>query len=191
MAVLAVFPAAVALGQTTPQGVGTALETQPESTEVPQAVPAGTDGPPPSPAQSATQPRPQSSVHDTGPPQDVVPRWLEAVRAQRQALQEDRRAQHQARRRALDPMGTARQEALEQAFQRRRQEMRAMIDQERRLFLNFGPWLNPLPSSPGISPPSLPPAQGAPAQSERPENTPPAPAYELPEWDNGWYFQGW
>ena len=133
----------------------------------------------------------QSRPQDTPAPQDLAPRWLDAVRAQRRALQERRRAQHQARRRALDPVGTARQEALEQEFQRRRQEMRDMIAQDRWLFLNFGPWLAPLPSPPGAS---LPSATSPPERATEPNSAPDdsqAPVHELPDWDNGWYFRGW
>jgi hypothetical protein len=126
------------------------------------------------------------------PSQDHVPRWLDAVRAQRRTLQADRRAQHQARRRAIDPVGTARQEALEQAFQRRRQEMRNRIAGERWLFINFGPWATPWPPAPIIGPmhgnsTSEPTSQEL-TQPTEPES---AATQELPDWDNGWYFNGW
>jgi hypothetical protein len=133
---------------------------------------------------------PQTAPQGSPAPDDMVPRWLEAVRAQRRALQERRRAQHQARRRALDPVGTARQEAMEEEFQRRRQEMRDMIAQDRWLFLNFGPWLSPLPTPPGISPPTGPAAPDSPHDPA--DETEPGPsAGDPPEWDNGWYFRGW
>ncbi|GEM_PF-1962350 len=129
-----------------------------------------------------------STPQDDLAPDDMVPRWLEAVRAQRRALQERRRAQHQARRRALDPVGSARQQAMEEEFRRRRREMRDMIARDRWLFLNFGPWLSPLPTAPGPSAPAgVAPSQAAPDDDA--EQT--APAGELPEWDNGWYFRGW
>jgi hypothetical protein len=108
-----------------------------------------------------------------------VPRWLEEVRAQRQALQEQRRAQHEARRRAIDPVGAAQQEAREDAFLRRRQERRDMIDQDRRSFLNQGPWATPWPSPPeGVA-------------AGEPGDRPATPSDGLPDWDNGWYFRGW
>lgn len=168
------------------------------------AAPAGAAQAPAAPAAategSAEDPTPPMQPHRQGEPapHDVVPRWLEAVRAQRRALQERRRAQHQARRRALDPMGTARQEALEQELQRRRREMRDMIAQDRWLFLNFGPWLAPMPSPPvgnapaggPTDPPGEPPADPT---GQTQEHTEPVPRQmdELPEWDNGWYFRGW
>ena len=108
-----------------------------------------------------------------------VPRWLEEVRAQRQALQEQRRAQYEARRRAIDPVGAAQQEAREDAFFRRRQERRDMIDQDRRSFVNHGPWAAPWPSlQEGLS---------TGEQGDRPAT----PSDALPDWDNGWYFRGW
>lgn len=139
-------------------------------------------------AQAGTETR--TAPQGSPAPDDMVPRWLEAVRAQRRALQERRRAQHQARRRALDPVGTARQEALEEEFQRRRQEMRDMIAQDRWLFLNFGPWLSPLPTLPGISPPAGPAAPDR-AQDHADDTERIRPADDPPEWDNGWYFHGW
>jgi hypothetical protein len=108
-----------------------------------------------------------------------VPRWFEEVRAQRQALQEQRRAQYEARRRAIDPVGAAQQEAREDAFLRRRQERRDMIDQDRRLFQNQGPWATPWPS----------PLESVPAGEQG--NMPATPGESLPDWDNGWYFRGW
>ncbi len=158
------------------------------------AAPPGTsdaERPNPDPA----NPAPGADEHPSAPqddlaPDDMVPRWLEAVRAQRRALQERRRAQHQARRRALDPMGSARQQAMEEEFRRRRREMRDMIAQDRWLFLNFGPWLSPLPTPPGLSAPTgAAPSQAAPDDGDDAEQT--APIGEPPEWDNRWYFRGW
>jgi hypothetical protein len=130
--------------------------------------------------------------------QDPYPRWLDAVRAQRRALQEHRRVEHQARRRAMDPVGSARHEALEQTLERRRQELRDLRDrremmaEERRLFMNMGPWVTPWPPPPGSAQPApapvMPDAKPA-APPDWPQQSP--PATELPEWDNGWYFRGW
>lgn len=177
---------------------GNASEAASGATEADAAADTGVPAPP----STAVQLPPQ----DTSTPDDGVPRWLDAVRAQRQALQERRRAQHQARRRAIDPIGTARQEALEQEFLRRRREMRDLIEQERWLFLNFGPWLRPWPAPrstiitaagtakteatdelmpPASSPSELTPSDSVPSSGE------PRPAVELPDWDNGWYFRGW
>ncbi len=108
-----------------------------------------------------------------------APRWLEEVRAQRRALQEKRRAQHEARKRAIDPAGAAQQEAREEEFLRRRQEMHDMIEADRRLFMNHGPRISPVPALPATSAPddvSYPPTR---------------PGYVPPDWDNGWYFRGW
>lgn len=108
-----------------------------------------------------------------------VPRWLEEVRAQRQALQEQRRAQHEARRMAIDPVGAAQQKAREDAFFRRRQERRDMINQDRRSFINQGPWALPWRS----------PHEGVSTGEQR--VMPATPSDALPDWDNGWYFRGW
>jgi hypothetical protein len=172
--------------------LGVSAAAQPATNEVltrakAQGAGAGAD----SVGQGTQDAVPGPASQDTPMPHDGAPRWLDAVRAQRRALQERRRAQHQARRRAIDPVGTARQEALEQEFLRRRREMRDLIAQERWLFLNFGPWLTPLPSPPAGT--SQPPADGPAepqAKSARPE-TKPTPASKLPDWDNGWYFRGW
>ncbi|KAA6184795.1 hypothetical protein F2Q65_10790 [Thiohalocapsa marina] len=143
------------------------------------------------------------------------PRWLEEVRAQRLALQAQRRAQ---------------QEAREEAFQRRRQERREQFEADRWLFLNEGPWMNsPMnrPGSPPVSPPlnapigpTAPPAglQGAtdpvtglpvpdpalntlpsPASGQAGGSAPDPAAGPAsgtgsripPDWNNGWYFRGW
>ena len=117
------------------------------------------------------------------PATNRVPRWLEEVRAQRQALQKQRRAQHEARRRAIDPVGAAQQEARENALQRRRQEWLEQIEQDRRSFLNQGPWATPWSSLPEGMPASEPGEL-----DDRPTKT---PSETLPDWDNGWYFRGW
>lgn len=135
---------------------------------------------------------PATSPADAPVPHEGAPRWLEAVREQRRALQERRRAQHQARRRAIDPVRTARQEAMEQDFLRRRQEMRDLMAEERRMFLNLGPWLTPWPPPPGGAPPTRDaPSPEPEAAAGAPPSESPRSAYELPEWDNGWYFRGW
>jgi hypothetical protein len=152
-----------------------------------QSAPAADPGNP-----LATAAPARAAPQDTASPHDGTPRWLDAVREQRRALQERRRAQHQARRRAIDPVGTALHEAQEQEFLRRRREMRDMLAENRRLFLNLGPWLTPWPAPPGSMPTAPTPAphdaQAAPGQVQT--DLPPQP-YELPNWDNGWYFHGW
>jgi hypothetical protein len=138
----------------------------------------------------------------TTPPQpaaeDGVPRWLEDVRAQRRALQEQRRAHQAARRRAIDPVGEAERQAREQEFYRRRQDMRQMIEQDRRLFFNFGPWpsrwavppaTTKMPSDADYSRDSdqaQGAGSGAPAGQSETQSTP-----VLPDWNNSWYFHGW
>jgi hypothetical protein len=135
---------------------------------------------------AAPRPSTASAPADPAPAaNDGTPRWLDAVRAQRKALQEHIRAQHQARRRAIDPVGTARQEAREQEFYRRRQTLREMREQDRMLFLNLGPWATPLPPVPGsgLATPAPPPNSPESADNARPN--------DLPDWNNNWYFRGW
>ncbi|MCG6943311.1 MAG: hypothetical protein LJE69_18925 [Thiohalocapsa sp.] len=148
-------------------------------------------------AADTTEPDGSAAPIEANPPDspalpDGAPRWLDAVREQRRALQERRRAEHQARRRAIDPVGAAHHEALEEEFFRRRQEIRDQMAQDRWWFLNFGPWMLPLPSSPGASP--SPPGTMPPDAGSEPGQTPEgpaAPAPQPPEWNNGWYFHGW
>lgn len=131
-------------------------------------------------------------------PTPDVPRWLKEVRAQRRALQQQRRAAHQARQEALDPVGAAKREERQERRLRRRQEVREFLEHERRLYLNWGPWITPLvprpPPSAGVDPLSQgsigssgttdgPQADAAPADGP----TIPTPS----DWDNGWYFNGW
>ncbi len=131
---------------------------------------------------------PPAGKHNPAPASsDGSPHWLDAVRAQRQAIQQRRRAKHEARRRAIDPLGSARQEAHDQEFERRRRELRERIAEDRKLFMNSGPWQKPWPEAPQFGPhfmpkvgPGLPPPDAASSPSEEP-----------PEWDNGWYYRGW
>lgn len=125
-------------------------------------------------------------------------RWLNEVRAQRQALQEQRRAAHEARREAIDPVGAARREERQEQIQRRRKQVRQFIEQERRLYLNSGPWLMPLATQPLQGPSSLAPPNDAHAE-KRPPVAPltpaptqaPAPVQAPLDWDNRWYYNGW
>jgi hypothetical protein len=134
-------------------------------------------------AQDSTAP--QRPLSDGGPrlidveENTAASRWLDEVRAQRRALQEQRRAQHEARKRAIDPVGAAEREAREEEFLRRRQEMRELIEADRRLFMNQGPWISPSPPLPATS---------GPADPNAPQTR---PGYVPPDWDNGWYFHGW
>lgn len=143
------------------------------------------------PAQVATEPdgRPEDGPAGV----DGSPRWIDAVRAQRQAAQRRIRAHREARRRAIDPVGSARQEAHDQQFQRRRRELRERIAEDRKLFLNSGPWQTPWPRPPEFAPGVQTP--GSPRNSNR-AMAPPGGALEEPrdqppEWDNGWYYRGW
>lgn len=138
-----------------------------------QEAPLPPDGP--ATAEAGAEPAPAAA--------SSVPRWLEEVRAQRRALQQQRRARHEARRRAIDPVGSAQQDAREEAFMRRRQELRDKVEQDRRLFLNQdfpnqGPWAQP------PAPAAAPRLFGAPGDDS-------ATGFVTPDWDNGWYFRGW
>ena len=126
-------------------------------------------------------------------PTSNVSRWLDEVRAQRRALQEQRRAELDARRRAMNPVGAAQQEAREAEFLRRRQQRREMIEQDRKRFMSRGlsaqdGWL---PASPApLSPAPLSPAPLSPVPLE-PGDEMPALNTAPRGWDNGWYFHGW
>ncbi|HCS92867.1 MAG: hypothetical protein N838_12915 [Thiohalocapsa sp. PB-PSB1] len=120
------------------------------------------------------------------PSSGSVPRWLEEVRAQRRALQQQRRVQHKARRRAIDPQGSAKQEARREAFLRRRQQTLEKMDQDRRLFMNQYPWTQLEAAVPLFEPPThadKPPMGSAPDDH--------GASYPLPDWNNGWYYRGW
>lgn len=129
--------------------------------------------------------------------QPAVPRWLKEVRAQRRALQEQRRAAHQARHDAIDPIGAAKREERQEQVQRRRREVRDFIEHERRLYLNWGPWVTPLvprpPSLPGVDPIAEGSIGSRNADDvghdpETRDGTKPLPPSD---WDNRWYFHGW
>jgi len=105
-------------------------------------------------------------------PPTGAPRWLDDVRAQREALQKLRRE---------------RQEARKDEFLRRRQELRDQMATERRLFRNYGPWIEPM--HPGPLPPFVQTREPSVAADESPADK--ARPYALPGWDNGWYYNGW
>ncbi len=131
------------------------------------------------PAQQSGPQIPQTGGDTASAAVPRVPRWLDEVRSQRRALQEQRRAQRDARRRAIDPVGAAQFGAREDAFLRRRQERQDMIEQDRRSFLNQGPWSTPWP----------PPRPAVPSGEQG--EVPTTPDAESLDWDNGWYFRGW
>jgi hypothetical protein len=165
--------------------------------DLPSPVPTGkgpTEVPPEALGSDSSAPasEPETTWAPLPPPESGVPRWLEDVRAQRRALQEGRRAMHQARRRAIDPVGAARQEALEQEFYRRRREMREMMANDRKLFRQSPPWQGPWLSAPNQASGHPDAGRRAGSQTEGgigqgTENTTGKPA----EWNNGWYFRGW
>lgn len=175
-------------GDTSQQGI-TRLPYQP----VPQAAPYQTNGSAPY-TRTAPMPAPSLAMEprraEPGSPQSQVPRWLEEVRAQRRALHEQRRAAHQARIDAFDPIGSAKRDERHERQRRRQEERRELIESERRLYLNRGPWLSPLAPRPPPSAELDPLARGSlesrsqqPAQGASPE-TP-------SDWNNLWYYNGW
>ena len=97
--------------------------------------------------------------------------WFDEVRDQRRMLADQRRARREVE-----------QDARKGEFLRRRQERRELIDQDRRLFLNYGPWLEPMaPATRADFPPEPPRADGS---IDTPDHPPAG-------WDNGWYYNGW
>ena len=114
------------------------------------------------------------------PDPDPMNRWLDEVRAQRQAWQERRRVTKEAidaRRRWIDPWGAAQHQAREKETQRRREAFHDQIARERQAFREQGPWF--VPPVPGEEP-------------EAQANTLDFPAYPpLPGWDNRWYYRGY
>jgi hypothetical protein len=166
----------------------------PPPSAAPAIAPAAPDG-----EQPQGTAKPSAPADNTTEDQDRSPRWIDAVRAQRRAMQQRRRAEHEARRRAIDPVGTARQEARDQEFQRRRQEMRERIAEDRKLFLNSGPWRTPLPKPPEFAPNTWPEPPGLSPVPNKDHGRPDFPdaGSQAPlrgdpaEWDNGWYYRGW
>ncbi len=144
-------------------------------------------GPVPGMVREPRRPEPAGS-------QSTVPRWLEEVRAQRRALRDQRRAAHQARLEALDPIGAAKRDERKELMRRRQEEMRELIETERLLYLNRGPWFNPLfPRSPLA--PKLDPLAGgslAPQKAKRGEQSTSSGDIQAPsDWNNLWYYHGW
>lgn len=156
------------------------------------AGPSAFSGPAPMrPPGLVLEPRRSESLK---PPPAPVPRWLEEVRAQRRALHEQRRAAHEARIEALDPVGTAKRDEREKLRRRRQAEVREMIESERRLYLNRGPWLSPLAPKPPLASDLDPLADGslAPPEAARDEQPSPSDSQGTPsDWNNHWYYNGW
>jgi len=128
---------------------------------------------------------------------EPIHRWLDEVRAQRQAREARRLAAKEAmeaRRRWIDPWGAAKKEAREQEVQRRRNAFLEKIEREREAFHSQNPWgaqlspwqdevPGPVPDFPGASETDNPGPPKPPL--------PPSPSYALPGWDNRWYYRGY
>lgn len=158
--------------------IATALSTDPlraeEQAGPAQAAEVATDRRNQSLASAASRParQPVRQPAMVKPPLPA-PRWLDDVRAQRQTLQEMRQARHDARK---------------DEFLRRRQEIRDRMENDRRLFRNHGPWLEPMAPSPLTS--FL--EHQEPGLAGREDDSSHAhPLYPPPGWDNGWYYNGW
>jgi hypothetical protein len=85
-----------------------------------------------SPTPPATAPVPRATL-PPGPPQHI--RWLDEVRAQREAAEARRKAAQEAadaRYRAFDPWGAAEFEALETEAEAHRDALRAIVERRRR-----------------------------------------------------------
>jgi hypothetical protein len=61
--------------------------------------------------------------------------------------------------------------------------LRERIAEDRKLFMNSGPWQTPWPEAPQFAPPVDP--------RLTPPGTESGASEEPPEWDNGWYYRGW
>lgn len=181
---------------------------------------------PPAPGASSAAPGqgPRSEDSPDGRPPPVVPapdpstRWLDEVRAQRQAWEERRKASREAfeaRRRLADPWGAAQHETWEDEVERRRDARRQYREQERELFRGLGPsdppppWPETMepqgyPAQIPPPPPGSPPGDAATADGLQsgygeplapgivyPPGTPPRGPYSPQDWDNLWYYRGY
>ncbi|MGE5154590.1 MAG: hypothetical protein ACM3ST_11290 [Bdellovibrio bacteriovorus] len=150
------------------------------------------------------------------PAQDPAARWLDEVRAQRQAWEERRKASREAfeaRRRLADPRGAAQHDAWEDEVERRREARRQQREQELEHFRGLGPpdppwresmapWGYPPQTA---TPPSAPPPLGAATADGQPSEhgeppppgiiyppgAPPRGPYSPQDWDNLWYYRGY
>jgi hypothetical protein len=162
------------------------------------------------PSQTPDGSTPQASSQDPGA------RWLDEVRAQRQAWEDRRKANREAfeaRRRIADPWGSAQHDAWEDEVKRRRETRRQQREQEWDRFRGAGPYQPQHPWPEGIEPPSGYPPPAAPGSlpgdqmtlhrapsilSEPqgpgivyPPQVPPRGLYAPPDWDNLWYYRGY
>lgn len=165
---------------------------------------------------------PRPDAQPAAPPPEGAPdpstRWLNEVRAQRQAWEERRKANRdafEARRRVVDPRGSAHHEAWEEEVERRREARRQHREQERELFRSLGPseplalwpettdpegrYATITPPAPGHPPgdrvtaEGVSPAPGEPAGPGTiyPPGVPPRAPYSPQDWDNLWYYRGY
>ena len=145
---------------------------------------------------ASQEPPPPAAVPMPIAEPEPVRQWLDEVRAQRQAREERRRADKEARdahRRWIDPWGAAQKEAREQETRRRRMELMEHVERDRQEFRNWGPWgfrPNPWQEKPVRSPAVTPRPKDADAAPAIPLGDPQASSYPLPGWDNRWYYRG-
>lgn len=157
---------------------------------------------------------PGDPIPGNQPTQDPSTRWLEEVRAQRQAWEERRKAAREsfeARRRG--PWSPGQHEAWEEEVERRREARRQQREQERELFRSLGPSEPPLrwpegmdqpggfttPPTPGSPPGDPMVTEGSPPPFPQPQapgivyppGAPPRGPYSPPDWDNLWYYRGY
>jgi len=126
---------------------------------------------------------------EAGQSQSPLPEWLEAVRAQREGLQQLPRREGQRDWAARSEAARQRQVERRADWERQRKKRRALIDLERELFRNYGPWLEPLAPG-GLTDGRTPPAP-ADDDSDRVDVQPPHRHRQPPGWDNRWYYRGW
>lgn len=160
----------------------------------------------------------QSNARATEGPTALDPgtRWLDEVRAQREAWEERRKASREAfeaRRRVAAPWGAAQHEAWEDEVERRREARRLHREEERELFRALGPSQPPPPLPEGMEPQGTYPVPAAPSADVRdpatadrtpsgfaepqlpgivyPPGAPPRGPYSPQDWDNLWYYRGY
>lgn len=176
-------------------------------------VAAADPGAPVADHSNAEPPRTTAPAEESGgqipsdlPALDPSTRWLQEVRAQREAWEARRKAAREsfgARRSGAGPWG-ATQQAWEEEVERRREVRRQQREQERELFRSLGPSEPPPPWLEGIGRPGGPP--GDPLTTDHPSRAVPQPQvpgvvypprapssgpYSPQDWDNLWYYRGY
>lgn len=117
-------------------------------------------------------------------------RWLDAVRAQRKAWEEGRRASREAMdeyHRQHSPRPHTEAQARQEDYRQRREAFFERIERERDWFRTQVPWQMPSPPEPPVP---YEPAEMA-NPSAPPETLSPPAFPALPGWDNRWYYQGY